>query len=526
LIRDLPEEIQSSIVGGWRPEKISLSGGARFGQALLFNPASIPTVNLDNARFGEYQIFDESEKIIANGVLDIVDEGFRIPSKEVVAIKGAKKLRVELFREDGVCNRREMQLVTEVPMLGRCSLENAHRYLTDGGGGNLSEFSVFNSSTSSSIQESIKDSSRMTPEYSMLISTSDESWGATEYCELNDISPIFDWLCEALSLRFQTRKTLTFQILKEHVASACLAVGEPIWLSMKILFATNWLVSIQPRTSMYSVLTMAERTIAIHSGVDRPVVRIVGMMTKYERTTLQNMLEEDEFIRRIGSINPRSLGVIEIQLNHPKKIETIANYFSLTILTIEEFGCPLVAIKDLQRPIKNAGDDLPTNIDLEKWDGFEFKMIPNDSENMRLEQCSLIRSIGSQKYTYFVFANGVHWVTDSFVWALIFFTIGQGSSIGQIAKNGDCLFDRALLGIPSNLSRWWLHWGGGCISVENNGSIAFLGGGGKEIWNSMIGWLLEEMTELKVITSDFDMALARRKYALQRRISEKKYSNY
>ncbi|WP_371355753.1 hypothetical protein LPB39_21520 [Salmonella enterica subsp. enterica] len=65
----LPEEARRFLIQGWRPARPRMSGAARFGQAILLNPASTPIIHMPEVLRGCYVIRNKNGEELTHGSL-------------------------------------------------------------------------------------------------------------------------------------------------------------------------------------------------------------------------------------------------------------------------------------------------------------------------------------------------------------------------------------------------------------------------------------------------------------------------
>lgn len=484
LATAIPKLARRFLIQSWMPTKPHLAGGARFGQAVLLNPASTPFIRMEGASSGRFIISDSADNELATGELTISDGGLYISPENLVAISGQIRCRYLL-----TMGQQESPLIYDVCVLDHAPnaiyrrLNEPNNWLIDGPLGTLVPISdiAHNVPSSKSINKP-----KLTPlgeEWSL--------WQQNKYppaeCEsidLNSIPVALDWLAEALALRFQRRSTLPFDELNKHLVPVSMAACIPVWRLRRMLFTAGWLSVTESRYAPYPLVILATRTISVSDEKAGTVARICGMMTKSERNQLQSTLVDGEQVKRWSVLgHDLAAGCIELNLLGIERVETLTEQFGLQLISKADFSIsPLSAVILPITKIKNI-PTLPQNINVSNW---------QEGKNMWSEETSaidpssnaLMRCQEKQRNRYFITARKSCWQTDSFAWGLVVQAILSNKTLGSQSKNGDLCWSKNLITLPLSLSQWWLHFAGGCLSIGDNGSISFLGGG-SSIWGDI-----------------------------------------
>ncbi|WP_371355752.1 hypothetical protein LPB39_21515 [Salmonella enterica subsp. enterica] len=170
-----------------------------------------------------------------------------------------------------------------------------------------------------------------------------------QYTELHNIPAAFDWIAEALALRFQRRSTLPFGELKQHIEPVSQVTRIPEWQLRRMLFAAGWLCVVQRRYSPYSLVSLAERTISVDVTEQGIIARIMGMFTRSERNLLQEALNDGERIgRRLVEDNGCSMGCIELHLSARERVHTFIEQFGLRLINYDDL--PVNALSGVLLP--------------------------------------------------------------------------------------------------------------------------------------------------------------------------------
>ncbi|CNK54635.1 Uncharacterised protein [Yersinia pseudotuberculosis] len=509
LAQALPKSAQQFLIQNWMPARPHLIGGARFGQAILLNPASTPFIRMEGARSGRYVISDCAGRELSVGELTFSDEGLYISPEKLINIFGQAFCRYLL-----TLDQRENPIVYEIHVLDHAPYADYRRlnelsnWLVDGALGTLVSLDDIAHNVSTSIPVHKKKYTPLGGKWSL--------WQQNEYpleeCERIDLHSIpveLEWLAEALALRFQKRSTLPFEELKKHLISVSIAVGIPEWRLRRMLFASGWLCITENRYAPYPLIILTSRTISISGDGGVTVARISGMMTKSERNRLQHLLEEGEQAKQLSVLgHDITTGCIELSLLSIERVEWLAEQFGWRLITRADF--PVSPLSGVILPITEIENipTLPVNITVSTWLGEKNKW-SEESTLIAPNSNALMRCQEKKRNRYFITTQNSVWQTDSFAWGLMVQTIFSKKILGTINHRGDLCWSKNLVTLPLPLTQWWLHFAGGCLSIGDDGHVSFVGGG-SSIWADID--LSDKTTEVFV-----DRATVRRSRALMLR---------
>ncbi|EAM9379997.1 hypothetical protein DAE38_23505, partial [Salmonella enterica] len=294
IARLLPEEARRFLIQGWQPARPRMSGAARFGQAILLNPASTPIIHMPEVLGGCYVISNKDGEELTHGSLSQGTEGLFIPPEELMKISGQAFCRYELtLAHSDIPVNFDVHVLDHAPYATYCKITEPHDWLTDGPSGVLMALGDTAEIPSLKREEITPlGSAQMLWQYENGLPVT------CQYTELHNIPAAFDWIAEALALRFQRRSTLPFGELKQHIEPVSQVTRIPEWQLRRVLFAAGWLCVVQRRHAPYSLVSLAERTISVDVTEQRIIARIMGMFTRSERNLLQETLNDDERIGR------------------------------------------------------------------------------------------------------------------------------------------------------------------------------------------------------------------------------------
>lgn len=471
---------------GWMPAQPRIAGGARYGQAILLTPASNPIVRLEDVKGGQFAITGESNTELAAGELVCSEDGLYIPPSLLAGLRGQLLCRYTLKIEStGRVVALDVPVIDEVPPAPLRTIGDRHAWLADGPLGTLETLAdlerphVASRSNLRTRCVSIRGASPLLKKAQMPV-------GEHARVELHEIAPALDWLGEALSLRYQKRATLPFEELKGHLRMAAEATGIPDWKLRRALFVSGWLKSVESRLSTHTVAIAGERTISWTRKETGVVVRIRGMLTKYERCVLQQSLSDGEHARRLASRTmPLSVGCIEIELCSEDRAAEIAAQFGLRFIDPRDTASD--ALGGLMQLVTKAFAVPASSLtaDLTMWDEHHSRWVAETAQREQMKIGAILKAEGKQRNVYFIKEGNEYRRTDSFIWALMIKAAGSPEGLGSLADNGDVDWAKQIIGMPDVLCRWWMHFGGGVLAIADDGRFAFRGGKNRNVWDDI-----------------------------------------
>ncbi|EKN6239543.1 hypothetical protein ACU75N_002742 [Yersinia enterocolitica] len=509
LAKALPQSIQRFLIQSWMPARPRLIGGARFGQAVLLNPASTPFIHMEGVNSGRFVICDSMGNELATGELSLSDEGLYISPEKLVSIHGQTLCRYLLTVDQQITPLTyDVHVLDHAPEALYQRLKEPSNWLIDGPLGVLVPLDDVARSESNSEFVNKQKLSPMGGEWS-LWQQHESPPAEREPTGLHSIPVALDWLAEALSLRFQRRSTLSFNELNKHLVPVSRAIGIPAWRLRRMLFASGWLSVVESRYTPYASVIQAPRTISILDDKARTVVRICGMMTKSERNHLQNALEDNEHLER-WSIRGHELaiGCIALNLSSVDRAKLLVKQFGLQLITKADFSVsPLGGVILPITQIENI-PSLPVNVNVSTW--LEAKNDWSGESVLIDHNCNaFVRCREKQRNRYFIITQNGYWRTDSFAWGLMAQTIFSKKKLGLRSHHGDLHWSKSLIALPLSLTQWWLHFAGGCLSIGDDGHVSFVGGG-SSLWG--------DLDHSETTTQEYDnRAIVRRSRALKLR---------
>ncbi len=515
---DLPDGARQFIKKGWMPPQPRLSGGARYQQAILLTPASNPLVSMRAADRGRYQLFGQGMKMVAEGDLINSDDGLYIPPADLIGLSDLQSCRYTFssgFKTlDAVL---EVPVLSEVPVAAIQSITGVEDWLTDGPAGIMVPLAdAFNSAKGKGL--------KYTPIKGSVWPLKKELAAPYLPCDRSALDtqlPALLWLSEALFLRFQRRASLPFDALDSHLRMASDASGIPDWKLKRLLFGSSWLQVLERRTAPYPVVVPGQRTVSHRIQKHGVVARISGMFSIHEQQEILSRLEPHESLRRLKSPNiDLSLGCLELQVSSLDRLMKIIADYGLVQFSDRPLVNPLEGVFHPTTQVSWV-ECIPIEERVKIWDPRIYSWVDEVADQGVWTRGTLLKKIGRQRNTYWVQGEGGFWSTDSSVWAWILRQVVQGAQLGTLYKNGDVSWTAKIHSLPSYLTKWWIHCGGGCIGIGEEENLVFLGG------QDQSSWVENDPLERKPMWA-FDVesqSLTRRALALKLRIRQQRKSN-
>jgi hypothetical protein len=515
---ELPDAAKQFIRKGWRPPQPRLSGGARYQQAILLTPASNPIVSMETADRGRYQLFGQGKKMVAEGDLISSDDGLYIPPASLIGFSDLQSCRYSFISGlEALDAVLEVPVLSEVPARAIQSLTDVEDWLTDGPAGILVSLAeAFNSAKASGLRfTTIKGS--VWPLRKALTAP----YLPCDRSALDTQLPALQWLSEALFLRFQRRASLPFDVLDSHLKMASEASGIPTWKLKRLLFGASLLQVLERRTAPYPVVVPGQRTVSHRIQQHGVLARISGMFSIHEQQDILSRLEPHESLRRLKSPNiDLSIGCLELQVSSLDKLMKIIEDFGLIQFSDKALNNPLEGVLHPTTQVSWV-ERIPIEERVTFWDPRSNSWVDEVAGQSAWTRGTLVKKIGVQRNTYWVKGESGFWSTDSSVWAWILRQVVQGAQLGTLYKNGDVSWTAKVHSLPSCMTKWWIHCGGGCIGIGEEQNLVFLGAQDQAFWGVV------DPLESKPIRTfeDESKSLTRRALALKLRIRQQRKSN-
>lgn len=516
----LPENLRRIIGVSWRPAQISLRDGARYGQAYLINPCSNPRFESSKFSSGTYEIVFYNNRQPIVGSLEMEDGFLRIPPSDIsIDLKEISKVKYEATQLSGSGKiTKVISTLDRAPISNNFNFNYSDKWVLPGRFGRLISYrDLFNFDSQNTFL-----SNRVTDYVKPFFSLSPEV-GSSYRAKLAELSSsntpnYLRWLSESLSLRFHSRSNISYGELVIYTKDIANILDVKHSRLRNLLFLSGWLLGLQDRNYQGFSSHLSPRTISVKKRDDQFHCRIAGIFNEAEEYKIMQMLNSDEsFYRLSDSNNILSIGAIEIKLVDLEKVTQIIYCFNLILLDEKSYGIPLHA-KGI--PLNNVPlNSLPNKGGLTIWRGGEwvdYEVAP------KLTQGVIIRHKEANKY--WVFDGKKYLQADNQLAIVLMQCEVKGTALGCIGSSGECIFNSNIFSLPDSLTRWWLHWGGGCISYSDKGEIVFAGNPGLSTWDVLKSWIGGSVMSFN--QDEVNLGLVRRQLALNRLLGQKNRMTY
>jgi hypothetical protein len=511
----LPEYLRRVIGVSWRPPQISLRDAAKYGQAYLINPCSNPRFESSKFRSGTYEIrfYNNKEPIV--GILENRDGFLRISPLDISAdLKGISKIKYEATQLSGSGKTAKViSGLDKAPLSKNYDYNYSDKWVLPGRSGLLISYRDFfnfdlqDKSIGNRITEYVKPFFLLSPEVESTIRAK-----ATKL-SLNSTPNYLRWLLESLSLRFQSRSNLSYGELVTYTKDIANILGVKDSRLRNLMFLGGWLLGMQDRNYQGFASHLSPRTISVLKRDDLYQCRIAGIFNEAEENKLVHILNSDESFHRISDPkNTLSIGVIEINLTDMDKVAQIIDCFNLIFLDEKSYGIPLhpMGVSLSEAPLNS----LPNKGSLSIFRGSDWVDYEVAS---KLTKGTIIRHKEANKYWVF---DGKKYLQADNQLAIVFMKcVINGDALGSISSAGECTFNSAIFSLPDSLTRWWLHWGGGCIAYSDRGEIVFAGSTELSAWDVLGSWI--SGSESSLSKEQTNLGLVRRQLALNSLLGQK-----
>ncbi len=515
LLSYVPVSVQAMLRTGWAPPRPRVSGGAWFGQMLLLNPSSNPIIRMRGALTGEYRLLGSNHAEIKKGYLVEHEGGFQIPSIDLLVVESsAQACEFMLTTSEQKTFTAKIFITTETPEGLPARFGDRSQLLVDGPTGML--FRVEGG------QESADAKALHPNQYPLPLNKFPPSLGSdTEFTisectnsDITEMSMALSWITDSLTLRFERRSSLTFELLREHIWGAAEASGIGARRLQNLLFYGQWLVVHTQRNAPFRCISRAEIEMFVTRRDGQLIARVVGMLSKQTSARLAKLLQPGESIWRIGATNALCLGSIEIKLLSEARAAELAHEIGARLVESFPRTIPLAALHPSTSEMHTV--DSPTfSNQSEKWN---WGWSPASNEQDAWPVGELRRTINGPKAWHWIKLSEKMFVkTDSAPWAWMVSSLARGDDMAEKTPEGSIVWSKSIIELPASLTRWWMLFGGGCIAIKDNGQVLFTGYGCVHAINCM-GWKSERpQQEL------FSIALDRRRLAMRLKKSRRTF---
>ena len=510
-----PNAIKNLTRIGWSPPKVSISNGARFGQFFILNPSSNPYAHMAGAIKGVYNIKNSNNEILMSGELLSIEDKFQIPHQDLKN----KFIDIDTCEYTLYDNQQNNSSTTIKITNHFIDIKNINKFdqriwLEDSKDGILNS----EKTDSDNLQILINSINKNQD----LISTKTISIGRiyeiTETNNLESINESLLWIGNSLELRFQKRNTITYDILKEHTVGVAEVLSVKKYNLIKSLFYAQWLIPIINKDGPYTAIRKGELLCSILTKDLEIYLRIIGSINEFALIKIQNQLTADEFPYIYKHEIGYSLSCIEIKTRNKERAEEIAKNIEAVEVKYEDFRDPISALNKHTSKVQRFNNS-PLNSNLETWDSKDWKWHDRTAHVNNWKIGEVRRTTGRTRLFYWTkLKNDLFVKTDSVRWSWIYSIFVVEDNPVYFTGNGHIYWSKNIPELPSSLTKWWMLFGGGCISVLNDGTTVFAGNSSEQVLKDM-GW----MVATKPASYTTNIAKKRLKLALHAKIKKSKY---
>ena len=515
ILNFAPNSIRNLTRIGWSPPKVSISNGARFGQFYLLNPSSNPLAQMAGAVKGSYNIKNSKNEILMSGELSHIDEKFQIPYHDLrnkfLDIDICEYILFDANQNNSSASIKITNHFIDIKNIKKIDqrtwLEDSKVGILNSENIDLNNFEIINNSIN------INKEIIVLPE----ISIGNISEKSEKY-KLKDIDDSQIWIGNSLALRFQKRNMITFDILKEHT----IGVAEVLALKgnnlIKSLFYAQWLIPIINKDGPYTAIKKGDLNCSILKREQFFYLRLVGPITELLLIQVQSQLQNNESSHIYQHETGFSISCIEIKTTSKERAEEIARNIEAVEINSEDFSDPISAF-DKNRSKVQRFNNSPLNSNLETWDAKDWKWDDRTAHVNNWKIGEIRRTTGKTRLFYWTkIRNDLFVKTDSVRWSWIFSVFATEDNPVYFSNNGHIYWHKKIQELPSSLTKWWMLFGGGCISVLNDGTTVFAGLSNEKVLQDM-GWMFQQ----KSITQTTSIAQKRLKLALNTKLKKSKF---
>lgn len=517
MLTYVPVSVRAMLRIGWAPPRPRVSGGAWFGQMLLLNPASNPIVRMRGAIKGEYRLLGSNSAVIKRGALVEHEGGFRIPSIDLVIIdSSAQACEFILSMDEDKTYATKILVMTEALEGRPAKFRDRSQLLVDGPTGML--FRGDDGQESADAKGTYQNQYALpTTQFPPSIRKDAKfTIGGCLSRDICEMSTAFSWMIDALTLRFERRSSLTFDLLREHIRGAAEAAGVNARVLQQLLFYGRWLVVQTQRNAPYSSVSRAEIEMFVTRRDGQLIARVTGMFSKQSSLRLLKLLQPGESIWRIGVANSLCLGSIEIKILIEERAAQLAQEIGAQLVKTLPKTIPLAAL----HPSRSEMQVINSSIFLKQAEKWSWGWAPLGNAQEAWPVGEMRRTVNGPKAWHWIkLSENVFVKTDSATWGWMVSSITRGDVVARRAPEGSIAWSTGLTELPASLTRWWMLFGGGCIAITEDGQAVFTGYGCAQATNAM-GWRSDPGQE--VLNR---IALDRRKLAMRLKNSQNVFAS-
>jgi hypothetical protein len=468
----IPTALRGYFRGANLTSRLSITGGVWLGQSALLNPATDLRANFVGATAGTFKLLDQAGLEIITGDLKKDAKGFLFPANCLAAInENITRCEIELA-SDKLRKKEEFPVITRSIDGNFAIVKHAGSWWRDGETGVLTRRFFHVEKKTKRLSLDVVGKALFPPR--ILINDADAGIEAVAN-EIDYLPPHFEWLAEALSQRFQERGHIPYGMLKEYVSGAAQASGLKEWTLRNALFSGRWTSSLISPNFPAEVVVPAPREMTIRSMGGRTLARLTGLFGIAALRKIKAILAPGETAWRLQALKGESIGAIECHVATVQRAEEIALVTRSRIIDKPD-GPALNGLTPPNSDI-NVTFRSPRLHEFLEWN--HASSVWNESTGSEMEwSIGGVRKIqGTEKNEFWVrIGSEIYARTDSFRWAMMLAAVIRKSIIAKRTVNGEIVWPNYFGVLPESVSRWWMLFGGGCVSHESSRGLFWLSG--------------------------------------------------
>jgi len=486
ILNSAVSSIARLVKAGWAPPRVTLSGGTWHGQALLLNPASNPVASMPAATAGFFRLLDPSGIEVPGGeALEAVRDGF---AADPLAIRNidprARTCEYVLTGKDGAVKSLKVHLARTLPPSRLLPLTSSRHLLCDGSSGVLQPI-AFKGLEDHPVRPkgAALPSTGFPPFAVSSVGFDGPKWSLVSPDELH---PALEWLVEALLLRFESSRTISFSQLDTHLFGAARAANLPPKLLRRLLTDGQWVQPVLAQNAPSASVAAAPRIAAMRLQDGMVALRVIGMLSSSDIAAAKSYLLPGESAFRVRS-NELSVGPLMLKLASAQRTGVFTELFGARLVTEREAPPPLGAL-DPKTSSLVLTETPNRNIAMQPWltQARNWGSEIGSNDPWPIGEIRRPKNLVSGRPWFWLKASSSHYLkTDSLPWTWLAREAVLGKPIAVMASDGSVEWSSHLAGLPIALSRWWMLFGGGCVEIAPNGRTTFCGPSGISVPKAM-----------------------------------------
>ena len=460
---------------GWAPSRIQMNGGAWQGQTLLLNPASNPIAKLEGAISGTFKLLNsDGEKITEELNLIYKEEGFQANPLDLQDTKNATYCEYALKNSHGTVKNLRIYLTQSLTNISPRNLKNIESWLCEGSLGTLQQLS-----SSGFEHKSEQNTETKFAADNLRPTASEDTANTLEVYPSKDInfSTILMWIADALLLRFDTRESLPFKLLMEHIEGAAFLANITPKQLRRLLIDGHWVTPLHHKGAPWPNVVAAPRLAFTKQVGNQFITRISGMLTKTNIYAVKKLLTNEESIIE-NKENSASIKCLEVQLTSIHRTKEIIRLLNAKEVSQDDFPNPISALNPKLSKMVNYAPPYQSH-NMHKWsyESYSWETLGDSGNEWLVGHIRKLSIESNRKNLYWVQISKNEFIrTDSLSWASLTGEVAAKRPILRMQQDGAIVWSEFLIGLPIPLTRWWILFEGGSVSLSSKYQTLFKNG--------------------------------------------------